>query len=106
MPSYDIRYLNDDGTLAAAVAAECVDETKAKVLAHALKSKGFKRIEVWDGADLIYERPQRARSYRRAGTGLADGDGAAAGAGDSAAVAAGTSDFTSPSVLRSSRAKK
>jgi hypothetical protein len=66
MPSYDIRYLNDDGTLAAAVAAECVDETKAKVLAHALKSKGFKRIEVWDGADLIYERPQRARSYRRA----------------------------------------
>ncbi len=66
MPSYDIRYLNDDGTLAAAVAAECVDDTKAKVLAHALKHKEFARLEVWDGGDLVYERPQRSRSYRHA----------------------------------------
>jgi len=66
MPSYDIRYLYDDGTLAAAVAAECAGEMQAKVLAHALKRKGFIRIEVWDGARLVYERPQRARSYRRA----------------------------------------
>ena len=57
MPSYDIRYLNDDGTLAAKVAAECADDTKAKVLAHAMKRKGFVRMEVWDGDSLVYQRP-------------------------------------------------
>ena len=66
MPSYDIRFLNDDGTLAAAVAAECANETKAKVLAHAMKNKDHARLEVWDGETLVYERPQRSRSYRRA----------------------------------------
>jgi hypothetical protein len=66
MPSYDIRYLNDDGTLVASVAAECADDTKAKVLAHAMKNKDHARLEVWDGENLVYERPQRSRSYRRA----------------------------------------
>ncbi len=58
MPSYDICYLNDDGTVAAKIAAECANDTQAKVLAHAMKAKGSKRIEVWDGVTLVYERPE------------------------------------------------
>jgi hypothetical protein len=57
MPSYDIRYLNEDGTLAAEVAAELANETQAKVLAHAMKAKSTRRIEVWRGRSLIYQRP-------------------------------------------------
>ena len=60
MPSYDIRYLNDDGTLATMVEAECVNEMQAKVLAHAMKRKGLRRLEVWDGAKLVYRRPGSA----------------------------------------------
>ena len=59
MPSYDIRYLNEDGSLAAKVAADLANETQAKVLAHAMKEKGMQRLEVWDGGSLIYERPRR-----------------------------------------------
>lgn len=59
MPSYEICYMNDDGTLDAKVAAECANDLQAKVLAHALKKKGLKRIRVWDGGILIYERPHR-----------------------------------------------
>lgn len=58
MPSYDIRYLNEDGTLKAKVAAECDNDVHAKVMAHALMAAGTKRIEVWDGRTLIYERPE------------------------------------------------
>ena len=60
MPSYEIFYLNDDGTLDARVAAECANDLQAKILAHAMKKKGLKRIRVWDGANLVYERPQRS----------------------------------------------
>ena len=59
MPSYEICYMNDDGTLDAKVAAECDNDLQAKVLAHALKNKGLKRIKVWDGSTLVYERPHR-----------------------------------------------
>jgi len=58
MPSYDICYLNDDGTLAGKIAAECDNDVQAKVLAHAMKLKGAKRIEVWDGVTLVYRRPE------------------------------------------------
>jgi hypothetical protein len=59
MPSYEICYLNDDGTLDAKVAAECANDLQAKVLAHAMKEKGLRRIRVWDGKHLVYERPHR-----------------------------------------------
>ena len=59
MPSYEIYYMNDDGTLDAKVAAECDNDLQAKVLAHAMKKKGLKRIKVWDGESLVYERPHR-----------------------------------------------
>lgn len=60
MPAYELRYLDADGTLKARVDAECANDTQAKVLAHALKADGAKRIEVWDGTTLIYQRPDRA----------------------------------------------
>ncbi len=59
MPSYEICYLNADGTLDAKVAAECDNDLQAKVLAHAMKNKGLKRIKVWDGQHLVYERPHK-----------------------------------------------
>ena len=59
MPSYEIYYMNDDGTLDAKVAAECDDDRQAKVLAHAMKRKGLKRIKEWEGDTLVYERPHR-----------------------------------------------
>jgi hypothetical protein len=64
MPNYDIRYLDDDGRLKAKIATECANDMQAKVLAHAMKAEGSKRIEVWDGPTLVYERPER---YLRAG---------------------------------------
>jgi hypothetical protein len=59
MPSYEIYYMNDDGTPDGKVAAECANDLQAKVLAHAMKKKGLKRIKVWDGESLVYERPYR-----------------------------------------------
>jgi len=60
MPSYDIRYLNDDGSLKGEASANLQNELHAKVLAHALMLKGTRRLEVWDGESLVYERPLRA----------------------------------------------
>jgi hypothetical protein len=59
MPNYDIRYLAEDGSVTAKVAAECANDLQAKVMAHALMAHGAKRIEVWDGPTLVYERPER-----------------------------------------------
>lgn len=59
MPSYDIRYLDEDGSLKAKIATECANDMQAKVMAHAMKTAGSKRIEVWDGSTLVYERPER-----------------------------------------------
>jgi hypothetical protein len=64
MTSYDIRYLNEDGTLKAKIATECSNDIQAKVLAHAMMAHGARRIEVWDGPTLVYERPE---TYLRAG---------------------------------------
>ena len=59
MPSYEICYRSDDGTLEAKVAADCANDLQAKVLAHAMKERGLKRIQVWDGEILVYERPHQ-----------------------------------------------
>ena len=61
MPSYDILYRGDDGSLTAKVEAECANDIQAKVLAHAMKTADAKRIEVWDVPTLIYERPEPLR---------------------------------------------
>jgi hypothetical protein len=57
MPSYEICYLNSDGSLACTLAANCSDDMHAKVLAHAMKLSEYKRFEVWTDRTLVYERP-------------------------------------------------
>jgi hypothetical protein len=39
------------------LAANCTDDVRAKVLAHAMKLSEYKKFEVWTGRTLVYERP-------------------------------------------------
>ena len=57
MPAYEICYLDDDGTLTYKFLANCEDDGRATVLAHAMKLPSAKRLEVWSGEALIYARP-------------------------------------------------
>lgn len=60
MPNYDILYFNPDGSMASKIVAHCADDREAKILAHALKEKGLKRIKVLSGEEdrhLVYQRP-------------------------------------------------
>jgi hypothetical protein len=57
MPAYEICYLDDAGALTYKFLADCEDDGRAKVLAHAMKLPSAKRLEVWSGAALIYARP-------------------------------------------------
>ncbi len=57
MPAYEIHYLNDAGELAYKFTADVDSDGRAKVLAHAMKLPSAKRIEVWNGDDLVYARP-------------------------------------------------
>jgi hypothetical protein len=57
MPSYEICYLNNDGSLAGKFAATCETQMQAKILAHAMRLDSARGIEVWDGSELIYRRP-------------------------------------------------
>jgi len=59
MPEYEFNYRHSDGSLACKVSAICGDERQAKILAHAMKEREFKTLEVWEGETLVYERPQR-----------------------------------------------
>jgi len=58
MPSYEICYLDNDGSLSCTFSAECANETHAKVLAHAMKLSACRKFEVWQERRLVYERPQ------------------------------------------------
>ena len=58
MPSYEICYLDNDGSLACSFSAMCASETHAKVLAHAMKLSAYKGFEVWQDRRLVYERLQ------------------------------------------------
>ena len=57
MPSYEICYFDNDGSLTCTFSAMCANETHAKVLAHAMKLSACKTFEVWHDRTLIYERP-------------------------------------------------
>ena len=57
MPAYEICYLDAYGTLTYKFLANCEDDGRAKVLAHAMKLPSAKRLEVWSGEALIYARP-------------------------------------------------
>lgn len=58
MPNFEICYLDSDGSLACSFTAMCASETHAKVLAHAMKLKDYKKFEVWRDLTLVYQRPQ------------------------------------------------
>ena len=64
MPAYEICYLDTDGALTYKFAADCTDDSRAKVLAHAMKLPSAKRLEVWSGETLIYTRPSDNHTMR------------------------------------------
>jgi hypothetical protein len=57
MPAYEICYLDQDGTVTYRFSADCDDDQRAKILAHAMKLPSAKRLQVWSGESLIYARP-------------------------------------------------
>lgn len=65
MPAYEICYLDSHGALTYKFLANCADDGRAKVLAHAMKLPGAKGLEVWSGEDLIYARPSAPASAPR-----------------------------------------
>lgn len=56
MPAYDILYLDAAGALAHTFSADCDDDRKVRVLAHAMKLPTAERLEVWHGKVLVYAR--------------------------------------------------
>jgi hypothetical protein len=57
MPAYEICYLDETGGLTYKFSANCDDDQRAKILAHAMKLPSAKKLEVWSGEILIYTRP-------------------------------------------------
>jgi hypothetical protein len=57
MPAYEICYLDEAGSLTYKFSANCDDDQRAKVLAHAMKTPSARKMEVWSGEALIYTRP-------------------------------------------------
>ena len=64
MPAYEICYLDAQGALTYKFLANCEDDGRAKVLAHAMKLPSAKRLEVWSGEALIYTRPAISAASR------------------------------------------
>lgn len=62
MPVYEIRYRDSEDQLTHCFAAECDSDTKAKVVAHAMKASADRGLEVWRAGVLIYQRPAYVRS--------------------------------------------
>ncbi|MBS0277817.1 MAG: hypothetical protein JSR81_09355 [Proteobacteria bacterium] len=58
MPAYEINYRYEDGSLTAKIETHCACDKEAKILAHAMRVDGTRRIEVWREEILIYARPQ------------------------------------------------
>ena len=58
MPNFEICYLDGDGSLACSFTAMCESEIQAKVLAHAMKLRDYKKLEVWRDRTLVYQRPE------------------------------------------------
>ncbi|GEM_PF-1200607 len=54
MPTYDIRYMNRDGTVAARFFAHCSGDDEAKALMRAIQMEGVRQVSVWHGNRLIY----------------------------------------------------
>jgi hypothetical protein len=67
MPEYKICYLDEDGDLTYKFSADCDNDQRAKILAHAMKVPSAKKLEVWSGGALIYARPSALLEQRVAG---------------------------------------
>lgn len=59
MHHYEICFRFDNGALAAKISADARCDQDAKILAHALKEREHKALEVWDAERLVYERAAR-----------------------------------------------
>jgi hypothetical protein len=59
LPNYRIVYLDANGNLAFKFDASLSDATRAKVLAHAMKDREHKGLEVWQDTALLYCRPYK-----------------------------------------------
>ena len=70
MPAYEICYLDADGVLTYKFLANCESDARAKVLAHAMKMPSAKRLEVWNGEELVYARPSSLAAEISRGAGL------------------------------------
>ncbi len=57
MPAYEIFYLDESGAVTYKFSADCDDDQRARVLAHAMKTPSAKKLQVWSGEALIYARP-------------------------------------------------
>lgn len=57
MPAYEICYRDEAGSLTYKFSADCDNDQRAKILAHAMKLPSVKKLEVWSGKSLIYARP-------------------------------------------------
>ena len=64
MPAYEICYRDEAGSLTYKFSANCDDDGRAKVLAHAMKTPSAKKLEVWSGEALIYARPSAVLECR------------------------------------------
>jgi hypothetical protein len=67
MPAYEICYLDEEGALTYKFTADCDDDQRAKILAHAMKLPSARKLEVWSGESLIYARPSVIFEPRMAG---------------------------------------
>ena len=59
MRTYEIRYVDSDGNLIAAIFTAQPGAKQASVFAHAMMLRPYERLEVWEDDTLIYERPVR-----------------------------------------------
>ncbi len=62
MPVYEIFYLDADCALLGTFSVPCACDKEAKIMAHAMRVSGARRMEVWNGSALVYERPQIYRA--------------------------------------------
>ena len=66
MPAYEICYRDGHGALTYKFSADCDDDQRAKILAHAMKLPSARKLEVWSGDALIYARPSAVEPMRAA----------------------------------------
>ena len=70
MPAFEIYYLDNTGDVACAFSVQFEDVLRAKILAHAMKPAECHTLEVWQGKELVYRRPEMETQMRPALTRL------------------------------------